>query len=83
MKEALKRTSFALALGLPTALLAADFAAMDADGDGYVSMAEFQEAMPGVSADAFMSADANADGALTEAEIAAAQDAGTLPPSEG
>lgn len=36
-----------------------------------------------MDADAFSLLDANGDGALDEAEIAAAQEAGLLPPSNG
>lgn len=76
-------TGFALTLALPGLALAADFEAMDANGDGFITMSEFQQAMPDVPAETFMEADANADGALSKEELAAAQDAGTLPPSEG
>ncbi|MBE0453726.1 EF-hand domain-containing protein [Roseovarius autotrophicus] len=76
-------TSLSMALGLGVGALAADFDTLDADGDGYVSMAEFQEALPGVSVDAFLNADKNADGALSEEEVSAAQAEGILPPSEG
>lgn len=82
MKRTFTATGFALTLSLPIPLLAADFATLDVNGDGYVTMAEFQEGLPETPADAFMSADANGDGALSEAEISAAQEAGTLPPSE-
>ncbi len=73
----------ALTLALPSIAQALEFTSTDADGDGYVTMSEFQEAMPEAPADAFMEADANADGALSEEEFAAAQDAGVLSPSEG
>jgi Ca2+-binding EF-hand superfamily protein len=76
-------TGFALTLALPSLALAADFAAMDANGDGYITMSEFQQAMPDASTDAFMKADADADGAISEEELAAAQEEGTLPSSEG
>ncbi|RXV58794.1 calcium-binding protein [Roseovarius sp. A46] len=76
-------TGFALTLALPSIAQAAEFTSADADGDGYVTMSEFQEAMPEATADAFMEADANADGTLSEEEFAAAQDAGVLPSSEG
>ncbi len=73
---------FAIAMTLPAAALAADYAAMDADGDGYISMAEFQEAMPDATSDTFMAADTDGDGVLSAEEIAAAQDAGILPASD-
>jgi hypothetical protein len=76
-------TATMIALTLPVAVLAADFDALDGDSDGYVSMAEFQEALPSLSVDAFLSADTNADGALNPEEVSAAQSDGILPPSEG
>ena len=76
MTKELKVAGFALALVLPMAAFAAD---MDADGDGAVSMTEFQEAMPDAEAGTFSAVDANADGVLTADEIASAQEAGTLP----
>lgn len=83
MTKPVTATSLAIALFLPVAAQAADFASMDANGDGYVSMPEFQTALPETPADAFMAADTNADGALSAEELAAAQEAGTLPSSEG
>lgn len=65
-----------------TALIAPGFAmaeTMDTDGDGMVSMSEFQTVYPDAGADMFSSVDTNSDGALSEDEIAAAQEAGTLP----
>lgn len=52
--------------------------AMDADGDGLLTIAEVQAVMPEVSADQFNAMDANADGALDEAEIKTAQEAGLM-----
>ena len=69
--------SFALALTLPAAALASE--SMDADGDGAVSMSEFQTAHPEADTAIFTAVDANADGVLTEDEIMAAKEAGTLP----
>jgi hypothetical protein len=77
MTKNLLATTFAFALTLPAAALAQD--AMDADGDGMVTMSEFQDAMPDAEAGSFAQADTNADGALSGDEIAAAQEAGTLP----
>ncbi|MGX0976977.1 Ca2+-binding EF-hand superfamily protein [Roseovarius sp. MBR-51] len=75
--------SFAIAMSLPAVALAGEFSSMDADGDGYVTMSEFQQAMPEATADTFTAVDADADGALTEDEMAAAKDAGVLPATEG
>jgi hypothetical protein len=52
---------------------------MDANGDGAVTMSEFQDAYPDAEAGTFSALDTDADGALSEAEIAAAVDAGILP----
>ncbi|EDM73442.1 hypothetical protein RAZWK3B_04440 [Roseobacter sp. AzwK-3b] len=67
--------TFALAIALPGAVLAE----MDANGDGAVTMSEFQDAYPDAEAGTFPALDTDADGALSEAEIAAAVDAGILP----
>lgn len=71
--------TFALALSLPAVALASD--AMDADGDGAVTMDEFQAAHPEADAGTFSAADTDADGMLSAEEIASAQEAGTLPGS--
>ncbi len=71
--------TFAFALALPGAALAEMGAKMDADGDGAVTMSEFQAAYPDAEAGTFSAVDTNADGALSEDEIAAAQEAGKLP----
>lgn len=76
-------TSLAIAISLPVVTQAADFASMDANGDSYISVFEFQTALPEAPVDAFMTADTNADGALSAEELAAAQEAGTLPSSDG
>ncbi|NCQ23849.1 MAG: calcium-binding protein [Rhodobacteraceae bacterium CG17_big_fil_post_rev_8_21_14_2_50_63_15] len=73
----------AIVLTLPVTAQAAEFASMDVNGDGYITMSEFQAAMPETPGDAFMAADTNADGALTAEELASAQEAGTLPSSDG
>lgn len=57
----------ALAVG---AAQAADFAEVDTDADGIVSLDEAVSMMPDLTEDAFISADANADGALTAEEFA-------------
>ncbi|MEQ8291926.1 MAG: EF-hand domain-containing protein [Roseovarius sp.] len=64
----------------PTAVLAEDASAsMDADGDGAVTMSEFNEAMPDAGTEVFAEIDADADGTLSDEEISAATDAGVLP----
>lgn len=58
---------------------------IDADGDGILSVAEVQAIYPEVTAAQFSEMDLNADGALDDAEVKAAQAAGKMPvaPSEG
>jgi hypothetical protein len=77
MTKHITATALAFALSLPTAVLASEN--MDADGDGAVSMSEFQTAHPEADTGIFTAVDTNADGVLSEDEIAAAQEAGTLP----
>lgn len=59
----------------------ADMSTLDADGDGLVTVEELQAAYPEVTADQFSEIDTNADGAVDDAEMSAAQDAGMLPAS--
>ena len=49
----------------------ADFAKVDANGDGRVTIEELSEAMPEVSEEKFKVADANKDGALSPEEFRA------------
>jgi Ca2+-binding EF-hand superfamily protein len=79
MTKTMLATGFALTLAVPAMAQEGDFAALDANGDGFVTMAEFQAVMPEVSVDAFMQADTNADGALNEDELTTAQEEGILP----
>lgn len=51
---------------------------MDADGTGNLSMPELQAVFPNLTEDGFTAIDANGDGAVDEAELAAAVEAGTL-----
>lgn len=83
MTKPFTATSLAIAIFLPAAAQAADFASIDANGDGAVSMSEFQTAMPEAPSDAFTAADTDADGALSDEEFATAQEAGTIPSSDG
>lgn len=54
-------------------------AEMDTNGDGVFSMEELVVAYPDMTEETFTAIDADADGSVTEAELAAATDAGTLP----
>lgn len=55
----------------------------DANGDGVLTLEELQAVFPEVGADSFADMDANSDGMLDQDEIAAAQEAGKIPPSNG
>lgn len=65
-----------LALTLPFAAFAAN---LDSDGDGAVTLSEFQAALPDADAALFDALDVNADGVLSADEIAAGQNSGVLP----
>lgn len=54
---------------------------LDTDGDGLVTLDEAQAAYPEITPESFTEMDSNADGALDEEEVAAAQDAGKMPKS--
>jgi len=56
-----------------TAALAADFAAVDADQNGSVTIEEAKAALPNLSEDAFKAADGDQNGELSAEEWAAAQ----------
>lgn len=68
-----------LAITLPAVALAETSVKMDADGDGSVTMNEFNAAMPDAGEGVFTQIDANADGTLSAEEITAAREAGVLP----
>lgn len=52
--------------------VAPDFATLDTDASGGISLTELQVAMPGVTAEAFAAADTDASGELSAEEFAAA-----------
>ncbi|MDQ2092725.1 hypothetical protein [Rhodalgimonas zhirmunskyi] len=73
----MKRIALTLAATLlGTAAMAAT--EVDANGDGMVTIEEVQATYPEVSADDFSAMDTNADGALDDAEMQAAEAAGLL-----
>ncbi|MCI2393308.1 hypothetical protein [Aliiroseovarius sediminis] len=76
----MKTTSLAAALLMAgsTALMAQD-AVLDANEDGEITMEELVAVYPDVTAEAFSAADADGNGTLNADEIAAAQEAGTIP----
>jgi hypothetical protein len=84
----MKRISVLLAavLGLGTmAAIAQDAAApeiADTDGNGTWSLDELVVAYPDLTAEGFASIDANADGAVDQAELAAALADGLLPAAQ-
>lgn len=61
---------FAISVMAIGAAQAADFADVDTDADGSVSLDEAVSQMPDLTEDAFLSADANEDGALSADEFA-------------
>ena len=72
LEGAMKRFFAVLAVSVlaVSAAQAADFAEVDTDADGSVSLDEAVSMMPDLTEDAFISADADADGALTADEFA-------------
>ncbi|SLN10006.1 hypothetical protein [Ruegeria meonggei] len=81
MKPKTLATLSVLAFGLPALAVAQSSA--DTNGDGVLTIEEVQAVVPEVDADGFSLMDANGDGALDEAEIAVAQEAGLLPSTNG
>ncbi len=63
----------AISMFAVTAVQAAEFSEVDADGDGAISMEEAKAAMPDLNEDAFKAADADGNGTLSEAEFATLQ----------
>ncbi|MEC5293612.1 hypothetical protein VSX64_24025 [Aurantimonas sp. C2-6-R+9] len=59
-----------LGFAAPAFAQAADFATVDADQSGTVTLEEVQAAMPDVTEDAFTAADADESGDLSEDEFA-------------
>ena len=72
----------ALVFVVATPALAQD-AAIDVDEDGMYSYPELLAVMPEMTEDEFVILDVNGDGLLDAEEIAAAQEAGAIPASEG
>ncbi len=67
------------AVALSLSALAVSAQTLDADGDGMVSFDEMLAVYPDTTQDAFSAIDANADGLVDEAELAAAREAGLVP----
>lgn len=64
---------------VPVYAMGAGATEVDANGDGLLSMAEVQAVYVDVTAEQFAAMDINDDGALEDAEVRAAQEAGLLP----
>ncbi|QUJ77825.1 hypothetical protein KDD17_07785 [Sulfitobacter albidus] len=69
----------ATALCLPAYAMGQSAVAIDANEDGVLSLEEVQAVYPDVTEDQFTTADLNGDGALEDAEVQAAQEAGLMP----
>jgi hypothetical protein len=84
-KLILSTTAAILALTGSAFAMSGAAAEIDADGDGILSVVEVQAIYPDVTAEQFSEMDLNADGALDDNEVQAAQAAGLMPiaPSEG
>jgi hypothetical protein len=81
MKHIVLTVTAALGLALPTSLLAATEA--DTNGDGVLTIDEVQALYPDITVEQFTAMHVNADGALDDDEVVAAQEAGMMPPTEG
>ena len=77
-----KFIALALGMGAMATTAFADVSAMDTNGDGLLTMDEVQASYPEVTADQFSQVDINGDGAVDDAELTAAQEAGLMPASE-
>jgi Ca2+-binding EF-hand superfamily protein len=78
----MKPAALSIAVFLAGAAAANAQTTLDANGDGKVTYDEMVAVYPDVTEDQFIAADTNDDGLLDEAELAAAQEAGTLPMSD-
>ncbi len=71
-------------LSLPALAMGGSAVEVDTNGDGLMSLEEVQAVYPEVTAESFAALDANADGALDDAEMVAGQEAGVIPmPKDG
>lgn len=57
-------------------------AAIDTNGDGVLTIDEVQAVYPDVTVESFTTMDLNADGALDEEEVTAAEEAGVMPTTQ-
>ncbi len=71
---------------IAAALTAAPALAMtelDANGDGVLTINELQAVYPEMTEDQFLQADGDADGLITEEELATARETGLIPEDQG
>ena len=84
MTKTFRLTAFAFAAScVPAFAMGQGATELDANGDGILSVAEVQAVYPDITAEQFSAMDLNADGALDDAEITAAQEAGLMPVTDG
>ncbi|MFX0540415.1 EF-hand domain-containing protein [Roseovarius sp. S4756] len=76
-----KYIALALGMGAMATTAFAEMSAMDTNADGMLTMEEVQAAYPDMTAEQFSEIDSNGDGAVDDAELTAATDAGLLPAS--
>ncbi|MGB3247027.1 MAG: hypothetical protein WBB25_21040 [Sulfitobacter sp.] len=80
MTRLTKLSAFAISvLCLPVYAMGSGAADLDSNGDGLLSVSEVQAVYPDVTAEQFSAMDLNADGALDDSEVVAAQEAGVMP----
>jgi hypothetical protein len=79
-KNTMKKFALALATlsALGTAAYADEVTVKDADGNGTYSLEELVVSYPNLTQEVFVAIDANADGAVSAEELAAAVAAGTV-----
>lgn len=68
-----------LALATAAFAMSARNAALDVNGDGVLTLDEVQAAYPDITTEGFSAMDTDADGTLSDTEITAAEDSGSLP----
>lgn len=78
----MKSASIALALLVAGTTTAFAQTALDADGDGMVTLAELQAVYPDFSAEDFAQVDTDDDEMLNEDEMAVAVESGIIPAQE-
>lgn len=82
-KQAKLAANALMLIALPTFALAVTAAEIDTNGDGLVTIDEAQAVFPDMAVETFTAMDLNADGALDTEEMAAAQEAGLMPATDG